>query len=214
MLPFSSLGSIQEKLKGHRYREDNFDDEDAIEEELSSKFGISSKRRPKKQTYADLLLGPEFEDTDPVAQGYQKSSESAPDQYVEKQTQSAPRVSSDPSPLRDHSENWTLPLLSATLQSELRALQSITASLPAANGSTYDIVLCSDSTKRILGCDEDGSLSWLDDNTINCFTSLINARSEKMAGKQNLIHKPAKNKDVLTGRELELTFLGLTSSRY
>ncbi len=197
MLPFSSLPSIQKKLKLYQYREEHLIDVDAEEQEKSTKFGLALPNpKKKKLNYARLLLDPESDSADTSSKNLRTvSSSSDSNTGLDEEEKSQPHISEPPK--SEITRDWTLVPFSAEVQADLRCVYSFSVSIPAASGSSYNTEIDSNSIKRIPGHTGENVLAWLDDNTINCFMGLLNDRSERMTISEAIAHKrPSKKQSV------------------
>ncbi len=204
MLPFCPLPSISEKVGAHRKREERFCQEDALEAEKSAEFGLPSRHRHVSD-FGDLLLGTEFQgelDADEKAGGRVAASRLEFQRGVnvrfEVENSELPRGS------ETEERDWTVGPLSPTILSMLDGIESVTISVPTTRGGQHPVTLCSRTLDRIRGAKKETEsnrggpsvLSWLDDNTIDGFMSLINRRSQDLCCTASRSHRPSKNRDM------------------
>lgn len=124
-----------------------------------------------------MLLGPEFQSVEaagPKEPGCSPPDSSGPIELKPRRTALGVSLSS----AADDSEtplprDWILVPFSAKVKAEIETTSSVCVSIPTANGGKHIIEMDSNCVKRIVGCPEERSLAWLDDDAINCFMSLL-----------------------------------------
>ncbi len=208
MLPKSSLPSLAEKISAHRDREEHCALDEAAEAEKSASFGLVRKRR-KKKTFSDLLLGAEFETAcDDLGIGVEKEDLALPD--AEKTAQESPKENvANATAVRDAvsvavsaEKDWTIKEIDPSLMLKLNAADAISVSIARPQGGEHNVVLSSLCLRRLRGVqassghDAVTEVTWLDDNVIDGFMSLLNSRSEQSCKFSKSLHKPSKNKDL------------------
>ncbi len=99
-------------------------------------------------------------------------------------------------------KDWTMREIDRSLMLKLNAVDAISVSIAWPQGGEHNVVLSSLSLRRLRGVqassghDAVTEVTWLNDNVIDGFISLLNCRSEQSCKFSKSLHKPSKNKDL------------------
>ncbi len=214
MLPNSSLPSLEEKFRAHRDREENLIEEDTLEAEKSARFGRCSRNR-KFPDFAALLLGPEFHESRDDSDDSKCTLSTESITECQRRANAGNRKKFEGRNVNKYANtktDWTVRPLPHSVLSKLDSIRSITISVPTAKGGGHSVTLCERTLDRIRGTfrsgnaedDEKQILSWLDDNVIDGFTSLINRRSQESCKNGDPKHRQSKD---ISNRRRVRTFI-------